>query len=62
MGAKLGDDSFEFASVGGNAPQASPVVRLHREVLERVHTQVDAQTVAQKSVHDPLENRNRIRI
>lgn len=55
MRAKLSNNPFEFARISGNIPQATPIVRLHRQVLQGEHSQVDAQAIAQKSIKDPLE-------
>ena len=38
-----------------NVPHAAPVIRLHREVIERLHAQINPECVAYQSVHQPLE-------
>jgi len=41
--------------VGGDVPQALPLVGLHGQPAQRLHATVDAQAVAQQHVHDPLQ-------
>lgn len=40
--------------VSGNVPKALPLIWLHGQPGQRLHATVDAQTIAQQHVHDPL--------
>ena len=51
---ELGDDSFDLAPVGGNVPEASPVVGLDREVSQGQEPKNCSSPIADKDIQDPM--------
>jgi len=51
---ELSDDSLDLAPVGGNIPEASPVVGLDGEVSQRQETQNSSAAVADQNVQNPV--------
>ena len=49
-------NSIVDSPVSWNVPHASPVVVLHGQILQCLHTQVDTQAITQYGVHKPLKH------
>lgn len=49
--------THENLPIGRHVPHTTPVVWLHGQVIESFHAKVDAKSITQKCIHDPLQTK-----
>lgn len=49
--------THENLPIGRHVPHTTPVVWLHGQVIESFHAKVDAKSITQKCIHDPLKTK-----